>query len=69
MTESASGPPNETAKDETPQDETKRKFREALERKKAKTAGAAAATDIGSPQSRAHGPQENRREFRRRSGG
>ncbi|MGV0990823.1 MAG: DUF5302 domain-containing protein [Mycobacterium sp.] len=70
MTESESGhPKDETSHDETPQDETKRKFREALERKKTKTAGATTAADIGNKQSRAHGPQENRREFRRRSGG
>jgi hypothetical protein len=52
-----------------PQDETKRKFREALERKKSKSAGAAGQRDGGAKQSHAHGPVENRREFRRRSGG
>ena len=52
-----------------PQDDTKRKFREALERKKAKSAGGAARTDGGAKQPRAHGPVENRREFRRKSGG
>jgi len=54
-----------------PQDdnETKRKFREALERKKANSAGAAARADGIGKQSQAHGPAENRREFRRRSGG
>jgi hypothetical protein len=54
-----------------PQDdnETKRKFREALERKKANSAGAAARADGVGKQSQAHGPVENRREFRRRSGG
>jgi hypothetical protein len=54
-----------------PQDdnETKRKFREALERKKANSAGAAARADGVGKQSQAHGPAENRREFRRRSGG
>ncbi|MEI7544260.1 MAG: DUF5302 domain-containing protein [Mycobacteriaceae bacterium] len=58
------------AKDDSdPQDETKRKFREALERKKAKSAGGADHKDIGGKQLRAHGVVENRREFRRRSGG
>ncbi len=54
--------------DETPSDETKRKFREALERKKAKSAGNVDHKDIGGKQVRAHGVVENRREFRRRSG-
>lgn len=51
-----------------PQDETKRKFREALERKNAKSATGAQHRDGGPKQSRAHGPLENRREFRRKSG-
>lgn len=51
-----------------PQDDTKRKFREALERKKAKSAGGAGHTDGGNKQPRAHGPLESRREFRRKSG-
>ena len=51
-----------------PQDETKRKFREALERKKAKAGGGAEHRDVGGKQSRTHGPLENRREFRRKSG-
>ena len=51
-----------------PQDETKRKFREALERKKSKAAGAAGHADGGGKQSRAHGPAGGRREFRRKSG-
>jgi hypothetical protein len=50
-------------------DETKRKFREALERKKANAAGGAAHTDGGNKQSHAHGPAEQRRSFRRKSGG
>lgn len=49
-------------------DETKRKFREALERKKAKSTGGSAHTDSGTKRSRVHGPVENRREFRRKSG-
>ena len=51
-----------------PQDDTKTKFREALERKKAKAAGGSAHTDAGSKQSRSHGAAGNRREFRRKSG-
>lgn len=49
-------------------DETKRKFREALDRKKAKSAGASDHKDGGDKQARAHGPVESRREFRRKSG-
>ena len=52
-----------------PNEETKRKFREALERKNAKAAGGTAHTDGGNKQSQAHGAAGNRREFRRKSGG
>ena len=48
-------------------DDTKRKFKEALERKKAQSGGGADHKDGGSKQPRAHGPVENRREFRRKS--
>jgi hypothetical protein len=51
-----------------PQDDTKQKFREALERKKAQSASGSAHKDGGAKQSRSHGPVENRREFRRKSG-
>ncbi len=51
-----------------PADETKRKFREALERKKAKNSGGAAHLDGQGKQSHAHGPAGGRREFRRKSG-
>ena len=50
------------------EDETKRKFREALDRKKAKSEGGSDHKDGGDKQPRAHGPVENRREFRRKSG-
>jgi hypothetical protein len=50
------------------EDETKRKFREALDRKKAKSAGGSDHKDGGDKRSRAHGPVESRREFRRKSG-
>lgn len=49
-------------------DDTKRKFREALERKNAKAAGGSDHKDAGGKQPRAHGPVEHRREFRRKSG-
>jgi hypothetical protein len=49
-------------------DENKRKFREALERKKANAGGGAAHKDAGRKTPREHGPVENRREFRRKSG-
>ncbi|GBE64404.1 hypothetical protein MFM001_08660 [Mycobacterium sp. MFM001] len=50
------------------EEDTKRKFREALDRKNAKSAGGSAHKDGGAKQSRTHGPVENRREFRRKSG-
>lgn len=56
-------------KDGAPEDETKRKFREALERKKAASAGGSAHKDAGNKQSQAHGAAGGgRREFRRKSG-
>lgn len=60
------------AKDEKPdlpaEDDTKKKFREALERKNAKAAEGTSHADGGAKQSKAHGPVEGRREFRRKSG-
>jgi len=56
------------AETDPPEDETKRKFREALERKTAKSTGGSDHKDGGGKQSRSHGPVENRREFRRKSG-
>lgn len=53
---------------EQPEDVTKRKFREALERKNANSAGSGAHRDGGTKKPKAHGPVENRREFRRKSG-
>jgi hypothetical protein len=50
------------------EDDNKRKFREALDRKRAKAAGGSDHKDGGGKQSRAHGPLESRREFRRKSG-
>lgn len=54
--------------DETPEDENKKKFRAALDRKNAKSASGTSHTDGGAKQSKAHGPVEGRREFRRKSG-
>ena len=56
--------------DGAPEDDTKRKFKEALERKKAKAAEGSAHKEGGSkgPKAQGHGPVENRREFRRKSG-
>ncbi len=58
-------------RDGSEDDEMKRKFREALERKRAKQANANAARggeDAGKVHG-AHGPAGNRRSFRRRTGG
>jgi hypothetical protein len=62
--------------DETPErddseDEMKRKFREALERKRAgQVSGNAGRGDQDTGKVHgAHGPAENRRPFRRRTGG
>jgi Family of unknown function (DUF5302) len=62
MAASKSGP------DSASEDDTKRKFREALERKNAKSSGGADHKDGGAKRPQAHGPVENRREFRRKSG-
>jgi len=51
-----------------PEDDTKRKFREALERKKASSANTSDHRDGGRQQPKIHGPAESRREFRRKSG-
>lgn len=58
----------QAANSDTSDDETKRKFREALDRKRAKSSGGADHKDAGNKQAGAHGPMENRREFRRKSG-
>jgi hypothetical protein len=56
------------SEDSTPEDDTKRKFREALERKNTKSAAHGDHKDGGGKQSKSHGAVENRREFRRKSG-
>lgn len=50
------------------EDDTKRKFREALDRKMTKSSSGSDHKDGGGKQPRVHGPVENRREFRRKSG-
>jgi len=51
------------------EDDSKRKFREALERKNAKSSGGGSDhKDGGAKQHGAHGAASNRREFRRKSG-
>ena len=50
------------------EDDNKRRFREALERKKAKSAGGADHKDGGAKGPRSQGAAGNRREFRRKSG-
>lgn len=54
--------------DDASESDAKRKFREALERKNAKSALGSDHKDAGAKQPRAHGPVESRREFRRKSG-
>ncbi|MEW9551330.1 DUF5302 domain-containing protein [Nonomuraea sp. NPDC050783] len=56
---------------ETPEDEMKRKFREALERKRNQHAGGGAGGKGGDPSKihGTHGPAANKRSFRRKSGG
>ena len=49
-------------------DANKRKFREALERKNAKSSGGADHKDAGAKGPRSQGAAGNRREFRRKSG-
>ncbi|NUW42377.1 DUF5302 domain-containing protein [Nonomuraea rhodomycinica] len=56
---------------ETPEDEMKRKFREALERKRAQQSGSGAGGKGGDASKihGAHGPAASKRSFRRKSGG
>lgn len=65
--EPASDDPGEGRPDELA--ESRRKFRDALERKQTRSAGAGPHHGGSAAQSRAHGPVGNRREFRRKSGG
>ena len=54
--------------DSASEDDNKRKFREALERKNAKSSARSDHKDAGAKQPGAHGAAGNRREFRRKSG-
>ncbi|MEJ3403372.1 DUF5302 domain-containing protein [Rathayibacter sp. YIM 133350] len=57
-------------KPEAASDDVKRKFREALEKKNARSSRKGEAhLDGGSPINHAHGSADNRQEFRRKSGG
>ena len=64
--EEEAGPHEETAKPDI--DEMKRKFREALERKRGNHASAEGADHTGKVHG-SHGPAASRRSFRRKSGG
>jgi hypothetical protein len=64
--EEEAGPPAEAAKPDI--DEMKRKFREALERKRGDHASAEGADHTGKVHG-SHGPAASRRSFRRKSGG
>ena len=70
MADTASGPEGPEG-EASPEDEAKRKFREALERKRAREADTSRAyggKDTGKIHG-AHGPARRRRLFRRKSGG
>ena len=62
------GPEAATTNTEPDLDDLKRKFREALERKRDAHASAESAKDTGRVHG-AHGPAVSRRSFRRKSGG
>lgn len=50
------------------EDDVKRKFREALERKQAHARSGASHENSGGKNQHAHGPAANKRTFRRKSG-
>lgn len=63
--------PDEPARSEDaeePQDDVKRRFREALDRKNARAKAGESHTDSLSKARDAHGPGASRRTFRRKSG-
>lgn len=62
------GPEAKAADTESDLDEVKRKFREALDRKRSAHASAEGAQDTGRVHG-SHGPAVSRRSFRRKSGG
>ncbi|HKS43558.1 MAG TPA: DUF5302 domain-containing protein [Amycolatopsis sp.] len=57
-----------TASSGDPEDDVKRKFREALERKQAKARASAPHENGGGKNAHAHGPAASKRTFRRKSG-
>jgi hypothetical protein len=59
---------DKAAENASPEDETKRKFREALERKKQNAQNRPGQLDGGSAIHGTHGPASGKREFRRKSG-
>jgi Family of unknown function (DUF5302) len=59
---------SDTAPSGDPEDDLKRKFREALERKQAQTRSNAPHENGGGKNQHAHGPAANKRTFRRKSG-
>ncbi|GHF11460.1 MULTISPECIES: DUF5302 domain-containing protein [Pseudolysinimonas] len=59
---------DEKAADTSASEETKRKFREALERKKQNAQNRPGHLDGGSAVNGTHGAAGNKREFRRKSG-
>lgn len=65
------GAPTEDSPALSPQDEVRRRFREALERKRGahEAQGDGAAKDTARGGSEAHGPARTQRSFRRRAGG
>jgi hypothetical protein len=60
--------PADTQSDETPQEDVRARFREALERKQAKAKAGENHADGSSKIHDAHGPAGGRRTFRRKSG-
>ena len=73
MADAASEPdePQDKENEPSPEDEAKRKFREALDRKRARETGTTQTRqgpDTGKIHG-AHGPARSRRTFRRKSGG
>lgn len=60
--------PTDTAESASPQDDVKRRFREALERKQAKNKDGEEHADGVSKVHDAHGPAAAKRTFRRKSG-
>jgi hypothetical protein len=70
MARPTSEPAGSTQEGDQPEDDVKRRFREALERKNARSHASAAAGETGdSKVHSAHGPASHQKQFRRKSGG